>query len=450
MLERLSKREPFSGWAHSRLPLPLLGLGLTVSMSLGACSKEAAPGNPDRDPSGHSSSGDPSSSDDSSSDTSSDDEPPKGSSSKPGTSASTADAGGKGTATKPSSGTGAVVASDAGAGSSTALPDPASALDAGDSATPQALDAGPSTPAITAKCTSGSTDACGVFVTASGTEIALGPYGAVMEKNVGKGFENSVSLLDTDDQCESFALQGFGGSAEEAKQVADSTGLDLSLYTVYRPARWGEGETYPILTWGNGTCAKPEGYGALLRYVASHGYIVVAANSRWVGSGTPQKRGIDFLVAANADTKSPYYKRVATEKVAAAGHSQGGQATITVADDARVDTVIIFNGGVKADKPFLAISGDRDVTADLNTMNLQKGIDQSPKGAWLFFHKIPERGMADGHLTLMTQPERVTGATVAWLSYLLSNDPASKEWLVGPNCKLCGQPDDFEYGEKGL
>jgi Chlorophyllase enzyme len=358
--------------------------------------------------------------------------------------------------------TGAPASADAGAATAEpeAEPDAAGAWDAG-AVEPSGPDAGSTTDAAVGKdagspvsslpkCMSGSTEACGTFVTATGTEIPLGSYGAAMDVNVGKGFENRVNLLDTDAQCESFAIQGFGGSREEAALVSDSKGLDLKLYTVYRPAQWVEGETYPIVSWGNGTCAKPEGYGALLRYVASRGYIVVAANSRWVGSGTPQTRGIDFLVAANADAKSPYYKRVDTSKVAAMGHSQGGQGTIAAASDDRIDTVIIFNGGVSADKPFLAISGDRDVTADLNTTNLQKGIDGAEKAAWLFFHKIPERGQADGHLTLMTQPERVTEPTVAWLSYLLSNDAESKEWLVGPNCKLCTQPDEFEYGQKGL
>lgn len=432
---------------------PLVALGLTVSLSLAACAEEVAPPVDNESPSpGKTSTKDPSSTDESSDEAASDDTSSDDTAAKPGSSSGTTGTGSKGSATKPSMDAGTVVSTDAGKGSTSAPIDPVQATDAGASSSPEAAvpDAGSSTPGLAAKCTTGSTDACGIFVTASGTEIPLGPYGAVMDKNAGKGFENSVNLLDTDAQCESFAIQGFGGSAEEAKEVSNSKGLDLKLYTVYRPATWVEGETYPIVSWGNGTCAKPEGYGALLRYVASHGYIVVAPNSRWVGSGAAQKRAIDFAVAANADSKSPYYKRVATDKVAAMGHSQGGQGTIAAASDARIDTVIIFNGGVTAVKPFLAISGDRDVSADLNTTNLQKGIDKVAKAAWLFFHKIPERGKSDGHLTLMTQPERVTGPTVAWLSYLLSNDPASKEWLVGPTCKLCTQPEELEYGQKGL
>lgn len=316
--------------------------------------------------------------------------------------------------------------------------------DAADSGT----DAGAELPPLTDKCESGSARACGIFVTSSGSEIVLGPYGAAMDVNVGKGFENRVSLLDTDSACASFAAQ-FGGDRADGDALSDSTGLDLSLYTIYRPARWKEGERYPIVSWGNGTCAKPEGYGALLRYVASHGYIVVAANSRYVGSGTPQKRAIDFAVAAHSDAKSPYYQRVDASRVAAMGHSQGGQATITASGDPRIKTVIVFNGGASAEKPFLAISGDRDI-GDPTAAQLEAAIADESKAAFLFFHKVPGRGNADGHLTLMTQPERVTGATVAWLAYLLSGDPASAQWFVGPNCKLCGQEDDFEYGQQGL
>ena len=61
----------------------------------------------------------------------------------------------------------------------------------------------------------------------------------------------------------------------------------------------------PIITWGNGTCAKTEDYGALLRYVASQGFFVVAANSRWVGGGNnAMTRALDFAFAATADARA--------------------------------------------------------------------------------------------------------------------------------------------------
>ena len=63
---------------------------------------------------------------------------------------------------------------------------------------------------------------------------------------------------------------------------------------------------------------------------------------------------------------------------------------------------------------------------------------------------IPGNGTADGHLTLMLQPERVTGATVAWLRLNLFDDAEAKGWFTGSSCKLCGHDAEYEFGQKGL
>lgn len=109
---------------------------------------------------------------------------------------------------------------------------------------------------------------------------------------------------------------------------------------------------------GNGACAQPKGYGALLRLIASHGLFIVAANSREVGSGSERRRGIDFADVANADPTSPCYGHLALTKVRVMGHSQeGGVGTAAAASDPRVDAAILYNGGSNAVQPFLAISG---------------------------------------------------------------------------------------------
>ena len=161
-----------------------------------------------------------------------------------------------------------------------------------------------------------------------------------MDENVGTGFKNAVQSGDMPanaSTCQSF-VNGFGQDPKLNAQLLQTTNngvtLDFSLYTVYRPAAWPDGPV-PVITWGNGTCAQPEGYGALLRYVASYGYVVVAANSRWVGSGTPAPmlHALDYAAAANADSTSPYYGKLDMTKVGAMGHSQGGEATASAASD---------------------------------------------------------------------------------------------------------------------
>lgn len=299
------------------------------------------------------------------------------------------------------------------------------------------------------RCEGGDVGPCGTFVTSSGTTLQLGPYGAVMDANVGEGFENSVSALDGDLGCGLFAAV-FNQDASSTASLLDIGDLDLKLYTVYRPANWGAGETYPVITWGNGTCAQPEGYGALLRYIASHGFIVVAPNSRYVGTGSPppMRRALDFMFAANQDASSPYFGKVDTDKVGAMGHSQGSAATAAAARDPRVDAAILFNGGTSATKPFLAVSGDRDLGG--TAASYRNAINRAPKAAFLFYHRIPQSGSFDGHLTLMTQPERVVEPATQWWKLILNNDPAAREWFVGTNCELCNQASDFEFGQRGL
>ena len=174
-------------------------------------------------------------------------------------------------------------------------------------------------------------------------EIELGPYGASLDFNTGKEFAYPIADGDADNDFTCGLL-----SNGQTSQVQQS--VDYTLYSVYRPGQFKEGEKLPLIVWGDGTCAWPEAYGPLLRYVASYGFVIVAPNSRWVGDGSQMKKALDFMFAGNDDKNSPYYQKLDTTKVGAMGHSQGGSGTIAVASDARVKAVIIWNGGSSASK----------------------------------------------------------------------------------------------------
>jgi hypothetical protein len=361
-----------------------------------------------------------------------------------GSAASTAGAGGASAA-----GSSAAAGSGTAAGSGAAAGSDAAAGGGGTSGTTGAAGA-PGIPGLK-DCMSEDLGPCGTFTTQSGTKIPLGSYGAVMERNIGKGFEVRLASGDSDGGASCAAVvASFGEDPDESAPLLDTDGIDFGLYTIYRPAQWVEGQKIPIITWGNGTCAKTEGYGALLRYVASQGFFVVAANSRWVGGGNnAMTRALDFAFAATADATSPYYNHLDTTKVGAMGHSQGGMATITAARDMRINTVIIFNGGSSAVKPYLAISGDKDIGSPTAT-SLSNALTTDPPSAYLFYHKTIGTGSVPGHLTLMTQPERVIDATAGWFKYQLQGDMESSKWFLGNDCKLCSTPDEYVFGQKGL
>lgn len=307
--------------------------------------------------------------------------------------------------------------------------------------------------ALKAGCTIRSQEACSsqktkdIGTLVKGTEIKFGPYGAIMEQNVGKGFE--IAEASGEASCATVAAS-FGEPPEITDDSIDLQGVDLTLYTVYRPACMIDGEKYPVITWGNGTCGQTETYGALLRKVASHGYIVFASNSRYTGNNGAMTRALDFAEAANKDSKSVYYNRLDLDKIGAMGHSQGGGATVTAARDSRIDAVIIWNATASASKPFLAVSGDNDITG-MTPASMASSINSSAQpSAWLYFHKVPMTGSVSGHLTLMTQPERVVEAATAWWDYMLKGDKKAGDFLIGTSCGLCNKPDDFEYGHNSL
>ena len=301
-------------------------------------------------------------------------------------------------------------------------------------------------------------DACGDITGPDGVNLKLGPYGAIMDRNVGKGFENT----DPMDSCAGFAslfnepaattMQLLDVGTQPCTATAPNTGkcVDFKLYTVYRPVIWPSGPI-PVISWANGTCAQPEGYGTLLRYVASFGFFVVAANSREVGTGKEPLHALDFAAAANADMSSPYYGHLDLTKVGVMGHSQGGQSTINAANDQRVKDVIIFNGGNSASKPFLAISGDMDITG-ATAAGMAAAVNAAPKGAYLYYHN-PSGASTDsarGHLVLMLTPGRVTTPTLAWWQMMFGTDPNAKNQFVGSSCGLCSSPSDYNFGQHGL
>jgi len=334
--------------------------------------------------------------------------------------------------------------------------------------------AGPDTSGFLADCKQGGAQwgtpqqsgPCKSGVTVYGVKTEFGPYGASAEHNVGQGFETG----GTDDSafCNSIFIPSFGADPVGSADLMDTHDLDFALFSVFYPGVMPEGEKFPLITWGNGTCAMPEGYGPLLRYVASHGYIIVAANSRAVGSGTPMTKGIDFMLAENERAESKYYQKIDADKIGAMGHSQGGMGTVAAASDARIKAVILWNGGTSASKPFLAVSGDRDLGG--TPAGMANAANAAPRpAAWLWYHQVPAAvngsttgNTAPGHLTLMMESERVIEPAVAWWDMMLKGSTTAKEMFIGDSCTLCdpnaypsmwvvpATPPAIEYGHNAM
>jgi hypothetical protein len=104
-------------------------------------------------------------------------------------------------------------------------------------------------------------------------------------------------------------------------------------YDVFRPMSLRDGRRHPIVSWANGTLFALSDYQALLQHWVSYGFVVIAGHTMTTAGGGTHKAAIDWLVAENARAGSPYFGALDPKRIGAAGHSQGGGATIAAGAD---------------------------------------------------------------------------------------------------------------------
>jgi hypothetical protein len=221
----------------------------------------------------------------------------------------------------------------------------------------------------------------------------------------------------------------------------------LADCTVFRPNTLGEnGLTHPVILWGNGTFSWPAIYSGILTHLASHGFIVAAANTSNAGDGSQIIACLDAVLAENGRPGSPFYQRVDTAQIGAAGHSQGGAGTIMAGRDARVRVTApiqpfitwIPGGGTfeheaiwEQQGPMLLLSGSLDAVAIplFHQRPVYDDVNQpvfwaSRSGA-THFEPVGSAGEFRGPLT-------------AWFRAWLQGDAAAAKQFGNP-CTLCGK-----------
>lgn len=209
-------------------------------------------------------------------------------------------------------------------------------------------------------------------------------------------------------------------------------------HTLYYPSDLGAGGVqHPVLIWGNGTGVTPETYDEQLRHLASWGFVVAAANTRWSGSGKEMLDGARFLIAEDQRPGSVFHNRIDETKVGAAGHSQGGGGTIAAGNDPLVDTTVPLQPGPQGSVaglkgPSLFVAGQLDyivpsfyVRARYNGASHVPAIFAELKGSDHFF---------PGQTRV-----RLIGVVTAWFRFWLSDDEQARGIFFGPesSCGIC-------------
>lgn len=215
--------------------------------------------------------------------------------------------------------------------------------------------------------------------------------------------------------------------------------------TVHRPTILGQGGvTHPVVIWGNGTGASPSIYSGLLSHLASHGFIVVAANTTNSGSGSQMLTCLTNVITANSQRSSVFFQRVDITRVGASGHSQGGAGTIMAGRDARVDVTApiqpyitpIFGGGTfsrssigEQQGPMLLLSGSRDTIAI-------PAVQQQPVFDGTNVPVFWATAIGATHFEAAGSAGVFRGPLTAWFRSALMDDAAAAAVFSTP-CTLC-------------
>lgn len=238
------------------------------------------------------------------------------------------------------------------------------------------------------------------------------------------------------------------GTAGGERAIEQRVGPD-EHFTLFRPEPLTGAR--PVVVFSVGTHGSPDLYRALLTHWATHGLLVIAGDDGMQREGDQAIAALSWLLGESARAGSTLEGHVDGARVAAAGHSQGGNAAIHVAlRDARVTTVLAIEpgegrlgGASRADEhllhvPVLYLCGERDTLVPPE--QCEQRFAGTPAAAWAAVlrgadHYAPVARMQDH------DDAELRSWTTRWLLARLAGDAEASAGFDGPGWTLASDPD---------
>ena len=286
-------------------------------------------------------------------------------------------------------------------------------------------------------------------VALGGIAQALGADGPAREEHWDFTGHVAFDVSSTSGRVERVAVTvGDGGTGHYPAILSGDP--SLPTHTLYRPRDlrpFGPGNRLPVVAFANGGCRDSSGeFRNFLSDIASHGYLVIAigpaSDAAVDGSEDPTAitrasqltDAIDWAAKAAEQSGSPYYHRLALDKVAVAGQSCGGIQALAVSPDPRVTATLVLNSSARIASP--ASTSGAAPTAASPAPNARGEYGRRGQGAaGGIVEQLNEMAHRyDPYLPLMS----LTGAGLPDTSHVL-------EQLHAPVLYLIGGPRDLAY-----
>ncbi|TCZ77153.1 alpha/beta hydrolase [Paenibacillus albiflavus] len=220
-----------------------------------------------------------------------------------------------------------------------------------------------------------------------------------------------------------------------------------ALFRIYYPTFQGD-ESYPIISWGNGTDASPDRYDELLTHLASWGFIVIDSYSKTTGTGKEIVAAIDYLINENQLANSLFYQKIQMERIGVAGHSQGSTGVINAHTNYKsgslIKTVVsialpdlkhcdpedVYDTS-RITVPFFIMGGTRDfLISPVSTNKLALHTTNASTPVMM--------GMAKGaaHTAIESNGGNHRGYLTAWMRYWLLDDQEAMKAFQGDSSEM--------------
>lgn len=207
-------------------------------------------------------------------------------------------------------------------------------------------------------------------------------------------------------------------------------------YTLYHPTELApNGVPNPIITWGNGGATVPALY-PMLPFFATHGFVVIAANSP-MATGQLLSDGVDWLIEQNNDPSSEFYNKLDIDNIGAMGYSMGSLAVYEMVNYPNLVTTVHMSGGIISGSrdPVLNEPGPTAYFCDPSETKPNCDGDYAVVTVPVFYGTL----LGANHVAMMLPPysDQIAGAATAWFRWHLMADESQKSVFLGTDCKLC-------------